>query len=231
VRRGLGIITAWGTVTVVAVTVAWLGVRASGSPTLAEVPNLLHPVPKPSLMVTKVLPPVRLAPRKSPARQQSARATPTPKGTLEVTLSELAINKHTRGFSAEYGENMPSPTSSPTPPTPTVTPTTPTVSPTTPSILESATPLALSTPTAAPTTNGPQVRRIKTYGGYATVSHTRGQIDLIDLEPRRGYTYEAYRLAPDCVVIRFTDNRHLSTIHAFRSANQQLTITVYEDDY
>ncbi len=82
-----------------------------------------------------------------------------------------------------------------------------------------------------PTTEGAQVRKAATSGGTARFSYTKGYVDLLELQPGAGYTWEAYRLANDYVAVRFTSYYHVSTIYAYWSTNKMPCIVVYEETY
>ncbi|MEV6523967.1 hypothetical protein AB0M43_18610 [Longispora sp. NPDC051575] len=87
--------------------------------------------------------------------------------------------------------------------------------------------------TVAPTTSSaaPKVRNASASGGSAMFYYSAGKVDLIELAPCSGYSYEAYRLEADYIVVRFVGYDHVSTIYAYWSKSRQPTITVYEEDY
>ncbi|WP_412539653.1 hypothetical protein R8Z50_27970 [Longispora sp. K20-0274] len=115
---------------------------------------------------------------------------------------------------------VPSPTPSPTPPSTKTTPTSdPSIGPN----------RATSAP--SPTSDSPKLRTATVSGGQAMFYYTPGQVDLLDLSPCYGYSYEAYRLENDYIVVRFVGYYHISTIYAYWSKTRQPTISVYEEDY
>ncbi|MBG6137938.1 hypothetical protein [Longispora fulva] len=116
---------------------------------------------------------------------------------------------------------VPSPTPTPTNPSPPTNKTTPTAEAT----------VGPNRATTAPTSTAPKLRTATASGGQAMFYYTAGQVDLLDLSPCYGYSYEAYRLENDYIVVRFVGYGHVSTIYAYWSKSRQPTLSVYEEDY
>ncbi len=92
-----------------------------------------------------------------------------------------------------------------------------------------------STPSASPTPEGSSppttsYRWIQATGGDAMASYDSANVAVVQVSPRPGYQATVWRYSPTWVTVRFTNGKHVSTVHCFQDNLGQPQYYVVEED-